>query len=81
MSCWVSGAASAQELDFAAIPPLTDKDSIAAAKLSPTEIKEILDQVEQTSFDTPDSWQTELRDRRRRWRRRARHGNAVWRHW
>ena len=64
VSCWLSGAAVAQELDFAAIPPLTDKDSIAAAKLSPKEIKEILDQVEETSFDTPDSWQAELRLRR-----------------
>jgi hypothetical protein len=64
MSCWVNGAALAQVLDFAAIPPLTDKDSIAAAKLSPTEVKQILDQVEQTSFDTPDSWQAELRLRR-----------------
>jgi hypothetical protein len=28
------------------------------------EVKEVLDQVGQTSFDTPDSWQTELRLRR-----------------
>ncbi|HEX7970175.1 MAG TPA: hypothetical protein VF502_18270, partial [Stellaceae bacterium] len=63
-SCCVAGTALAQDLDFAAIPPLTEKDSVAAAKLSPAEVKQIFDQVEQTSFDTPDSWETELRLRR-----------------
>jgi hypothetical protein len=57
-------AAVAQELDFTAIPLPGDKDDIAAARLPPAEVKQILDQVEQTSFDTPDSWQAELRLRR-----------------
>ena len=64
VSCWVGGAALAQDLDFAAIAPLTEKDSIAAAKLTPAEAKQIFDQVEKTSFDTPDSWEAELRLRR-----------------
>jgi hypothetical protein len=58
--CVLAGAALAQELDFAAIPLPSDKDDIAAARLSAAEAKQILDQVEQTSFDTPDSWQAEL---------------------
>ena len=64
VSCWLSGAAVAQELDFAAIPLPTDKDNFAAAKLSADELQQILDQVEQTSFDRPDSWPAELRLRR-----------------
>ena len=62
--CVLGGAALAQELDFTAIPLPTDKDDIAAAGLPPAEAKQLLDQVEQTSFDTPDSWQAELRLRR-----------------
>jgi hypothetical protein len=62
--CVLAGAALAQELDFAAIPLPSDKDDIAAARLSAAEAKQILDQIEQTSFDTPDSWQAELRLRR-----------------
>jgi hypothetical protein len=62
--CMLGGAALAQELDFTAIPLPADTDDIAAAKLPPAEVKQILDQVEETSFDTPDSWQAELRLRR-----------------
>ena len=62
--CLLGGAALAQDLHFTAIPPLTDRDRVAAAKLPAAEVKQILDQVEQTSFDTPDSWETELRLRR-----------------
>jgi hypothetical protein len=39
-------------------------DSFAAAKLSPAESRQILEGVEQSAYDTPDSWQTELRLRR-----------------
>ncbi|HJT07142.1 MAG TPA: hypothetical protein VJ747_09460 [Stellaceae bacterium] len=58
------GSALAQDLDFTAIPLPSEKDDIAAAKLAPAELKQILDQVEQTSFDAPDSWAAELRLRR-----------------
>ena len=64
LSCLLAGPALPQELDFTAIPPLTDKDSIAAAKLPAAELKQIFDQIEQTSFDVPDSWTAELRLRR-----------------
>ena len=85
LSCLLAGPALAHELDFTAIPPLTDKDSIAAAKLPAAELKQIVDQVEQTSFDVPDSWPVELRLRRmpiagRRRARPAWHGAAVRRH-
>lgn len=62
--CAMGGAAVAQELDFTAIPLPSDKDDIAAVKLPAVELKQILDQVEQTSFDTPESWPAELRLRR-----------------
>jgi hypothetical protein len=64
LSCWLCGAALAQQLDFTAIPLPTDKDRIAAAGLPAAELKQILDQIEETSFDTPDSWVDELRLRR-----------------
>lgn len=39
-------------------------DTFAAAKLSSAEIQQILNGVEQSAYDTPDSWQSELRLRR-----------------
>jgi len=62
--CLLGGAALAQDLDFTPIPLPSDKDDIAASALSPVEAKQIRDQAEQTSFDTPDSWAAELRLRR-----------------
>ena len=43
---------------------LTAKDTWAAAKLSAPEIRQITAAVEDSAFDTPDSWQDELRVRR-----------------
>lgn len=43
---------------------LTAKDTWAAAKLSAREIQQITAAVEDSAFDTPDSWQDELRVRR-----------------
>lgn len=43
---------------------LSVRDTLLAAKLTPAEEKQILDQVESTSFDAPDSWDKELRVRR-----------------
>jgi hypothetical protein len=43
---------------------LSQKDSFGAAKLSAKETHEILDGVEQSAYDTPDSWEAELRLRR-----------------
>src|SRR5262249_37615621 len=39
-------------------------ETFLAAKLDAVERKQIIDQVEKTSFDVPDSWESELRVRR-----------------
>jgi hypothetical protein len=46
---------------------LSAGDTFLAAKLTPAEQKQIIDQVETTTFDAPDSWDKELRH----WRRPA----------
>jgi hypothetical protein len=43
---------------------LSDDETFLAAKLTEAEQKQIIDQVEKTSFDAPDSWESELRVRR-----------------
>ena len=43
---------------------LDDFETFQAAKLSSNEANGILKQIEETSFDYPDSWQSELRVRR-----------------
>src|SRR5207245_11550014 len=43
---------------------LNDKETFSAARLSRAEEKQILEQVANTSFDSPDSWRSELRVRR-----------------
>ena len=39
-------------------------ETYAAAKLSSTEVREIIAGVDQSAYDTPDSWEKELRVRR-----------------
>ena len=43
---------------------LGPKDTFVAARLSSKEIHEIVEGVEQSAYDTPDSWSKELRVRR-----------------
>ena len=43
---------------------LTASETFLSASLTPTEQKQILEQVEKTSFDVPDSWESELHVRR-----------------
>jgi hypothetical protein len=43
---------------------LGPKDTLAAARLSPKEVTEIIAAVEQSAYDVPDSWTDELRARR-----------------
>lgn len=43
---------------------LGSKDTFAAARLSAKEIQEIVAEVEQSAYDTPDSWESELRVQR-----------------
>lgn len=49
---------------FAQMQTLGAKDTWAAAKFSAEETKQIIAGAEQSAFDTPDSWETELRVRR-----------------
>jgi hypothetical protein len=51
-----------QSIDW--LKDLSDHETLLAAKLTETERKQIIEQVENTSFDAPDSWATELRVRR-----------------
>jgi hypothetical protein len=53
----------------AAAPPnemqgLGSRDTFGSAALSSAEVKEILDQVEDSAYDIADDWQTELHIRR-----------------
>jgi hypothetical protein len=43
---------------------LGPRDTFAAAKLSPKEMREIITGVEPSAYDTPDSWSNELRAKR-----------------
>jgi hypothetical protein len=56
--------ALAGALDSTPLPLPLEQDRPATAELPPVQLQEILDQVTETSFDTPDSWPAELRLRR-----------------
>ena len=49
---------------FAQAQNLGPKETFAAARLSAQEIQQITEGVEQSAYDTPDSWERELRARR-----------------
>lgn len=49
---------------LAQMQSLGPKDTFAAASLSAKEIHEIVNAVEQSAYDTPDSWSKELRVRK-----------------
>ena len=61
---FLTGRVLAQRADFPAMQHLRDNETFQAAKIAPAEIKQIVAQVEATSFDSPDSWESELRARR-----------------
>jgi hypothetical protein len=54
---WASPAVSQMQ-------SLGPKDTFAASRLSAREIHEIVEEVEQSAYDTPDSWEKELRGKR-----------------
>jgi hypothetical protein len=64
----LSGVATAparnltQRIDW--LKDLNGDETFVAAKLTAAEQKQIVDQVQSTSFDAPDSWETELHVRR-----------------
>src|SRR5438552_13765566 len=64
MACVFVAIALAQSVSIPPMDHLKASETLQAAKLSSTEIKQICEQLETTSFDVPDSWETELRGRR-----------------
>lgn len=62
--CLLPGGALAQPPELPAMHQLGDGDKFQAAMLPRQEVKQILAQIEKTSFDWPDSWDSELRTRR-----------------
>jgi len=61
---FLPGPALSQALRIPPMRSLAGAQDLQSARLAPAEIKGILKQVEETSFDYPDSWQAELRVRR-----------------
>jgi hypothetical protein len=57
-------AVGAQDLALSALTALRESDTFLAARLSSPETKQILETVAAMSFDSPDSWEAELRARR-----------------
>jgi hypothetical protein len=54
----------ARAVEFPIMDHLKDAETLQQAKLSGLEVNQILAQVERTAYDTPASWQKELRARR-----------------
>jgi hypothetical protein len=61
---FVMGTALAQPLQLPAMESLKTSETFQATNLSSAETARIFKQIEETSFDYPDSWQSELRVRR-----------------
>ena len=64
LACVFVAIALAQSVSLPPMDHLKASETLQAAKLSSPEIKQICEQLETTSFDVPDSWETELRGRR-----------------
>jgi hypothetical protein len=58
------GQAMVRAIEFPAMDHLKGTETLQQAELSVSEVKQVLGQVEQTAYDTPESWQKELRIRR-----------------
>jgi len=64
LACMFVAIAFAQSVSLPPMDHLKVSETLRAAKLSLSEIMQICEQLETTSFDVPDSWETELRGRR-----------------
>jgi len=58
------GIALAQNVKFPPMEQLTDRDTFRVARVTPSEQMQIFEEIETISFDTPTSWESELRVRR-----------------
>lgn len=61
LACTFVAIAVAQSVSFPPMDHLKASETLQAAKLSSPEIKQICEELETTSFDVSDSWETELR--------------------
>ena len=61
LACMFVAIAFAQSVSLPPMDHLKVSETLRAAKLSLSEIMQICEQLETTSFDVPDSWETELR--------------------
>jgi hypothetical protein len=59
-----SGTALAQEATFPPLIRLQESDTFRVARLTPSEQQQVFEEVAEISFDTPDSWESELLVRR-----------------
>ena len=59
-----AGTVLAQGVKLPAMSQLKESETLRAAKLAPSEQKQIFEEIEGVSFDLPDSWDSELRARR-----------------
>ena len=64
LACMFVAIALAQSVSLPPMDHLKASETLQAAKLSSSEVKQICEQLETTSFDLPDSWERELRGRR-----------------
>jgi len=60
----ILAATFAVALVFAQMQSLKPSDTFSAAGLSPKEVRDVINGVEQSAYDIPDSWEQELRVRR-----------------
>jgi hypothetical protein len=59
-----AGTVFAQEAKFPSMSHLDENDTFRGARLTPSEKEQVFEEVAGISFDTPDSWESELRVRR-----------------
>lgn len=59
-----AGTALAQDVKLPSLTHLEESDTFRAARLTPSEKEQVFEEVAGIGFDTPDSWESELRVRR-----------------
>ena len=59
-----AGTALAQDIKLPAMIHLQESDTFRVARLTPSEQQQVFEEIAGISFDTPDSWESELRVRR-----------------
>jgi hypothetical protein len=60
----IAGTVLAQDIKLPSMTHLDENDTLRGARLTPSEQQQVFEEVAGISFDTPDSWEAELRVRR-----------------